>query len=124
MRELENRSVKEVDSSNKECVQVKEKLENLEKSVSLRHVGAEKKVEKLMVQIERYEKEVEEGAKNVCDLNDIKIRNIRLQTTVDEYGSQLFMKSELIGKLEEKWERAKQENEALSTSMPRVFEGD
>ena len=79
VRELENRSVEDVDSSNKECVecvQVKEKLENLEKTVSLRHVGAEKKVEKLMVQIERYEKEVEEGAKSVCDLNDFKIRNI------------------------------------------------
>ena len=116
VRELENRIVEDVDSSNKECVecvQVKEKLENLEKSVSLRHVGAETKVENLMVQMERYEKELEEGAKNVCDLNDIKIRNIRLQTTVDEYGAQLFMKSELIEKLEEKWERAKQENEAV-----------
>ena len=116
VRELENRSVEEANNSIKECVEcveMKEKLGNLEKSVSLRHIGAEKKVEKLVEQVERYEKEMEEGAKNVCDLNDIKIRNIRLQTTVDEYGAQLFMKSELIGKLEEKWEKAKQENEAF-----------
>ena len=80
MRELENRNVEEANNSIEECVEMKEMLENLEKSVSLRHIGAEKKVEKLVEQVERYEKEMEEGAKNVCDLNDIKIRNIRLQT--------------------------------------------
>ena len=116
VRELENRGVEEASSSSRECndcVQLKEKLENLENSVGLRHVGAENEVKKLVEKIERYEREIEEGVKNVCDLNDIKIRNIRLQTTVDDYGAQLFMKSELIGKLEESWEKAKQENEAF-----------
>ena len=51
--------------------------------------------------VDRNEKEIEEEAKNVCDLNDVKIKNIRLQTTVDDYEAQLFMKSELIRKLEE-----------------------
>ena len=46
----------------------------------------------------------------IYDLNDVEIKNIRLQTTVDDYGAQLqlFMKSELLGKLEET-----QENDAL-----------
>ena len=49
MRLLENRGVEEANSI-KECVQVGERLENLEKIVSLRQMGAEKKVEKLVEQ--------------------------------------------------------------------------
>ena len=46
----------------------------------------------------------------IYDLNDVEIKNIRLQTTVDDYGAQLqlFLKSELLGKLEET-----QENDAF-----------
>ena len=63
VRELENRGVvEEANSSSRECnecVQLKEKLDNLENSVGLRHVGVENKVKKLMEQIDRYEKQIE-----------------------------------------------------------------
>ena len=39
-------------------------------------------MEKLVGQVEKYEKEIAEGAKNVCDLYDVKIKNIRFQTNV------------------------------------------
>lgn len=51
MREFENRSVEEANSSSREfpeCVQLKEKLDNLENSVSLRYVKAENEVNKLV----------------------------------------------------------------------------
>ena len=45
------------------------------------------KVEMLVGQVEKYENEIAEGAENVWDLDDLKSKNIRLQTTVDVYGA-------------------------------------
>ena len=41
----------------------------------------------LVGQVEKYENEIAEGAENVWDLDDLKSKNIRLQTTVDVYGA-------------------------------------
>ena len=78
---------------------------------------------KLDERIENYEKELALNAEKVADIDELKVVNIRLKTTVEEYERKLVVKMELLEQFRNSLEKIQGENKALRVQMNEYEKG-
>ena len=121
VRELESRSqdVEEQDSFKEccECDELRGKVMELEKGVSVKKGGEKVRIKELEEEIMKNKQEIEEKGKYLEEITELRISREKLKVTVDQYGHSLAVKSDIISKMEEVIKRSRGEITAFKLQI-------
>ena len=108
----------EEQDSLKDCCdygELREKRKKIQEMGKGREKGVE--VKSFEEKLVKYEKEISENASNIVDITDLRVNKVRLMSTVDEYGRQLAIKSNLIEKISKVIKNLQQEKIAFGIQV-------